>query len=120
MNHKIAYPAEAKCAYGEVRATDLSFDQAVSGMTAALKEEGFGILCNIDIQSKMKEKLGVDFPKYLILGACNPPLAHRALQQDFDLGLLLPCNAVVYERDSRVYVGVVNAEKMLSITDHPE
>ena len=88
-------------------------------MEAGLKNEGFGVLCKIDIQAKMKEKLGVEFPRYVILGACNPPLAYQALQEEINLGLLLPCNAVVYERDGQVYVGVVDAEKMLSVVGNP-
>ena len=110
----------ARSEYGEVRATNFNFEKAVAEMQAALKKEGFGVLCEIDIQAKMKEKLGIDFPRYLILGACNPPLAHQALQQDINLGLLLPCNAVVYERDGKVQVGVVDALKMLSIAGRPE
>jgi uncharacterized protein (DUF302 family) len=94
----------------------LPFDEAVARTEAALKTEGFGVLCSIDIQAKLKEKLGVDFPRYIILGACNPPIAHEALQQEIGLGLLLPCNAIVYEKDGTVHVGVVDAEKMLSVT----
>jgi uncharacterized protein (DUF302 family) len=109
-----------KSGYGDVRAAKLSFDQAVAQIEAALMKEGFGVLCRIDVQAKLKEKLGIDFARYIILGACNPPLAHQALQQDINLGLLLPCNAVVYERDSQVYVGVVDALKMLSIAERPE
>ena len=78
----------AQCTYGDVRITKLSFDDAVATLEGALKAEGFGVLCMIDIRAKLKEKLGVDFPPYLILGACNPPLAHRALGQDVNLGLL--------------------------------
>jgi uncharacterized protein (DUF302 family) len=110
----------ANSTYGEVRPTDLNFNQAVSQLEAALKQEGFGVLSHIDIQAKLKEKLGVEFPRYLILGACNPALAHQALQEDPNLGLLLPCNAVVYERAGKVHIGVVDAVKMLSVTDHPE
>lgn len=106
--------------YGDVRQTKLSFDEAMSQLEEALKKEGFGVLCQIDIQAKLKEKLGVDSPRYMILGACNPPLAHQALQEDVNLGLLLPCNGIVYERDGQVYAGVVDAVKMLSITSHPQ
>lgn len=109
-----------KCRYGDVRPTRLGFDEAIAKLEAALKKEGFGVLAQIDIQSKLKEKLGVDSPRYVILGACNPPIAHQALEQDVNLGLLLPCNAVVYERDGRVYAGVVDAAAMLSITGRPE
>ena len=98
---------------------DLPFEDAVARMEAGLKNEGFGILCKIDIQAKLKEKLGVEFPRYVILGACNPPLAYQALQEEINLGLLLPCNAIVYERNGQVYVGVVDAEKMLSVVGNP-
>jgi len=110
----------AACTYGEVRATKLSFDEAVARVEEALKVEGFGVLCVIDIQGKLKEKPGIDFPHYVILGACNPPLARQALKQDMNLGLLLPCNAIVYEYDSQVLVGTVDAARMLSVTDRPE
>lgn len=108
------------CAYGDVRATELDFDEAVAKVEAALKAEGFGLLCQIDIRAKLKEKLGIDFPRYIILGACNPPLAQQALQKDVNLGLLLPCNAVAYEQNSQVFVGAVDAERMLSVTGHAE
>ena len=105
--------------YGYVARVDLPFEDAVAQMEAGLKNEGFGVLCKIDIQAKLKEKLGVEFPRYIILGACNPPLAYQALQEEINLGLLLPCNAVVYERNGQVYVGVVDADKMLSVVGNP-
>jgi uncharacterized protein (DUF302 family) len=91
----------------------------MTNIEAALKSEGFGILCQIDIQAKLKEKLGVEFPKYVILGACNPPIAYQALQEEINLGLLLPCNAVVYEQGGCIHVGVVDAAKMLSVVGNP-
>lgn len=106
--------------YGDVRTTKLRFDEALAQMEVALKKEGFGVLCQIDIQAKLKEKLAIDFPRYVILGACNPPLAQQALQRDINLGLLLPCNAVVYEEGGQVHVGTVDAVKMLSVTNHAE
>ncbi len=105
--------------YGYVVRVDLPFEDAVARMEAGLKNEGFGVLCKIDIQAKLKEKLGVEFPRYVILGACNPPLAYQALQEEINLGLLLPCNAIVYERNGQVHVGVVDAEKMLSVVGNP-
>lgn len=105
--------------YGSVSTVDLAFDEAVERLEDGLRKEGFGVLCRIDIQAKLKEKLGVDFPRYVILGACNPPLAHQALQDEINLGLLLPCNAVVYEREGRVYAGVVDAARMLSVVGNP-
>jgi uncharacterized protein (DUF302 family) len=105
--------------YGYVREVALKFEEAVTKIEAALKSEGFGVLCQIDIQAKLKEKLGVEFPKYLILGACNPPIAYEALQEEINLGLLLPCNAIVYEHGGGIHVGVVDAAKMLSVVGNP-
>lgn len=105
--------------YGYLRNVALPFPDAVSKAEAALQKQGFGVLCQIDIQSKLKEKLGVDFPRYVILGACNPPLAHHALQQEIDLGLLLPCNVIIYEHGGQVRVGAVDAVKMLSVVGKP-
>ena len=101
--------------YGYGRILEMPFDQAVEHTKEALKTEGFGVLCEIDICDKLKEKLGVDFTKYKILGACNPSLAYQALQEEIDLGLLLPCNAVVYEKGGKSFAAVIDAKKMLSI-----
>lgn len=111
---------QAAFEYGELRTVNLPFAEAVSKIEAALQAEGFGVLCQIDVHAKLKEKLGVDFPRYLILGVCNPPLALQALEHDANLGLLLPCNAVIYERLGKVHVGIVNAEAMLSVARRPE
>jgi uncharacterized protein (DUF302 family) len=105
--------------YGYVREVGLKFEEAVTKIEAALKTEGFGVLSQIDIQAKLKEKLGVEFPRYVILGACNPAIAYQALQEEINLGLLLPCNAVVYEQGGRIHVGVVDAAKMLSVVGNP-
>ncbi|HXF13434.1 MAG TPA: DUF302 domain-containing protein [Terriglobales bacterium] len=105
--------------YGEVRIANGAFDDVLARLTSALQEEGFGVLCQIDIQAKLKEKLGVEFPNYVILGVCNPSLGYEALQQDMNLGLLLPCNAVVFEQEGRVRAGVVDAETMLSVAGYP-
>jgi uncharacterized protein (DUF302 family) len=101
--------------YGYGRMLDLPFDVAVQRTKDSLKSEGFGILCEIDIREKLKEKLGVEFSKYVILGACNPALAHQALQQEMNIGLLLPCNAVVYETGGKSFAAVIDAAKMLSV-----
>jgi uncharacterized protein (DUF302 family) len=105
--------------YGYVRETALGFDQALTALEAALQSEGFGVLTRIDIQARFKEKLGVEFPRYVMLGVCNPPIAYQALRQDINLGLLLPCNAVVYEDGGRISVGVLDAAKRLSATGNP-
>jgi len=85
-----------------------------------LNSEGFGVLCEIDVQATLKEKLGVDLDPYTILGACNPPLAHQALEAEPDLGVLLPCNVVVYRRNGETQIAAVDAERMLSIVDNEQ
>lgn len=95
---------------------NLSYTDALERVTAALKEEGFGVLTRIDVQATLKQKLGADFIPYAILGACNPPLAHRALQSNLDMGLLLPCNVIVYEQDdARTMVSVINPMTMMEL-----
>lgn len=94
------------------------FDQALERVQAALKAEGFGVLSDIDIQKAMKEKLGKDMPAYRILGACNPPLAHQALQADPEIGLLLPCNVTVRQADGdRAVVGFLDPKIMVQLTN---
>ena len=83
--------------YGFGVKLELPYEQAVQRTTELLKEEGFGVLTTIDVQRTLKEKLGAEFRRYVILGACNPPLAHRAFQAELNIGLLLPCNVAVYE-----------------------
>ena len=100
--------------------TRLSFDEAVERVRAELAGEGFGVLCEIDVQAALREKLGVERDPYLILGACNPPLAHRALESEPELGVLLPCNVVVYVRDGQTHISAVAADEMLSIVGNEE
>ena len=96
-----------------------SYDAAVQRATAALKEEGFGVLTTIDAKETFRQKLNVDFRRYVILGACNPPLAHRALSIDLDVGLLLPCNVIVYEQDGGAVVSLVDPLVMLGVIVNP-
>jgi uncharacterized protein (DUF302 family) len=100
--------------------TPLPFADAVERVRIELKTEGFGVLCEIDVQATLREKLGVEGEPYLILGACNPPLAHQALQAESDLGVLLPCNVVVYQRGGETHVVAIDPERMLSIVDNDE
>jgi uncharacterized protein (DUF302 family) len=95
------------------------FDDVVDTTIAALKDEGFGVLCDIDIQATLKEKLGEEFRQYRILGACNPPLAHEGLTEEIELGALLPCNVIVYETDDGdVVVSAVDPQQLVGIADN--
>jgi|SRR5215813_9472624 len=105
--------------YGFSKTVNLPYDQAIKKTRAALQQEGFGVLTEIDLKEKLKEKLGVDFRRYIILGTCNPPLAYETLQQEIDIGLLLPCNVIVYEQDDGAVVSAVDAGKMLSVVGNP-
>ncbi len=97
-----------------------SYDEAISRVESALKDQGFGILTRIDVRQTLKEKIDVDFRPYVILGACNPGLAHRALSADDNVGLLLPCNVVVAETDDGAEVAFANPKSMLDIANSPE
>ena len=103
--------------YGFSRTVDFGFEEATERAREALKEEGFGVLSEIRLDEKLKEKLGVDFRRYIILGACNPPLAYKTLQEEINIGLLLPCNVIVYEaeEENKSVVAAVDAKAMLSV-----
>lgn len=97
------------------------FDETVDTTMTALEDEGFGVLCDIDVKTTLKEKLDVDVDRYRILGACNPPLAHEGLAEEPELGALLPCNVIVYEtEDGDVVVSAVDPQKLVGITDNDE
>jgi uncharacterized protein (DUF302 family) len=98
---------------------NLSYEDTLEKVTRALKDEGFGILTSIDVKETMKKKLDVDFRKYTILGACNPPLANRALTARPDVGLLLPCNVIVYEEGDKTVVNIIDPLSMTSFIQDP-
>ena len=106
--------------YGFSKKVNLDFDGAIEKATEELQKEGFGILTEIDVKATMKKKLDVDFPNYKILGACNPPLAYKALTAESEIGLLLPCNVIVYEKDNEVHISAINAKAMFQLVDRED
>lgn len=106
--------------YGRTVLVDEPVGQAVERVKAALMDQGFGTLTEIDVQATLKEKLGADVDPYVILGACNPHLAHRALEAEPDIGLLLPCNVVVRTHGERTLVSAVDPQMIADFIDHPE
>lgn len=103
-------------AYGMNRTIDASYETAIEKITAALKDQGFGILTEINMQATLKKKLDVDTDKYMILGACNPHLAYHALQNEQEVGLLLPCNVIVYEHEGKTTVSILDPEVMMGVS----
>ena len=101
--------------YGFSKTVDLPFEKTIEKVTEELKKEGFGVLTTIDVKETLKKKIAVDFKKYTILGACNPPIAHKALQTEEELGLLLPCNVIVYEKDDKTIVSMFDPMLMTDI-----
>ena len=106
--------------YGFSKTTDYNFEQAIEKVTEELKKEGFGVLTTIDVKETLKKKIDVDFKKYTILGACNPKLAHGALQVEEELGLLLPCNVIVYEKNDKTVVSIFDPRVMTLVIENPE
>ena len=107
-------------AFGIRKTLDLGFDEALAKVPEALKAEGFGVLTEIDVQATLKKKLDVDFRRYRILGACNPPFAHRALQHSLDVGMLMPCNVIVYETDEgKTVVSAVDPMQTMAAQGDP-
>lgn len=101
--------------YGMRKKLDCSYEEAIDRVTEVLKEHGFGVLTEIDVKETLKKKLDVDFSKYRILGACNPPIAHKALQAEREIGLLLPCNVIVYEDGEKSVVSILDPLAMFSL-----
>ncbi|MCY7364019.1 MAG: DUF302 domain-containing protein [Frankiaceae bacterium] len=106
--------------YGSTISTELGFEEVVARTRAALADNGFGILTEIDVQATLKNKLDLDMEQYLILGACNPQLAHQALEVERDIGLLLPCNVVVRRDGDRTVVQALDPQVMVSLPGRPE
>lgn len=106
--------------YGFSKTVDMPFEQAIEKVTTELKKEGFGVLTSIDVKETLKQKINVDFKKYTILGACNPPIAHKALQEEEEIGLLLPCNVIVYEKDDKTRVSIFDPMVMTWIMENDQ
>ena len=104
--------------YGISKTVDLTYEQAIEKVTEELKKEGFGVLTTIDVKETLKKKLDVDFQKYIILGACNPPFAYEALKAEEQIGLLLPCNFIIYEREGKTVVSAFNPSVISSISNN--
>jgi len=105
--------------YGFVKDSALGIDAAIEKVTEELAREGFGVLTRIDAHAKFKEKLGIDYPPYVILGACHPASAHVAIEAEPDIGLMLPCNVCVYERDGKVKVSVIRPKAAMQAVGNP-
>ena len=106
--------------YGYTKKVKLSFAEATEKVTKELSKEGFGVLTRIDVKDTLKKKLDVDFNNYLILGACNPPFAYKALQAEHEIGLLLPCNVLVYEKDNEVFVSSILPTVAMSMVENED
>lgn len=106
--------------YGISKTVNLSYEQTIVKATEELKKEGFGVLTTIDVKETIKKKLDKDFHKYIILGACNPPFAHESLQAEINIGLLMPCNVIIYEVDNIVTVSGFNASLISMVSDNPK
>lgn len=105
--------------YTLTTSTDAPFDEVVTTTIDALEEQGFGVLCDIDVRETLKQKLDIDTRQYRILGACNPQLAHEGLGEEPELGALLPCNVIVYESDDGVTVSAVDPGQLVGMTENP-
>ncbi len=108
-------------AYGFRKQVPYSYEEAIEKITATLKEQGFGVLTTVDMQATFKKKLDIDTRKYILLGACNPVLANNAVNTELEIGLLLPCNVIVYvDDDGKTIISIVDPQIMLGVVDNPE
>lgn len=101
--------------YGYTKELNLTFEETVKKVTEELKKTGFGIITQIDLKAKFKEKLGIDFKKYIILGACHPAKAHQAILVEENIGLMLPCNVIVYEKQGKTVVSIIKPTKAMEM-----
>ena len=106
--------------YGFTKELNITYATVIELVRAALKKEGFGILTEIDVQGKIKEKLGIDMNKYIILGACNPPNAYKAILAEENIGLMLPCNVIVYEKSSKTVLSFIRPMVAMQMVDNVE
>jgi len=106
--------------YGFTKEIDASFEETLEKATNELKKEGFGILTQIDLAEKFKEKLGIDFKKYIILGACNPSSAHKAILVEENIGLMLPCNVVIYEKQNKTVISIIKPKVAMQMIGNVE
>jgi Uncharacterized conserved protein len=105
--------------YGFTKELDIPYETVIELVREALKKEGFGVLTEIDVKEKMKEKLGLDFRKYIILGACNPPNAHQAILAEENIGLMLPCNVIIYERGNKIVLSIIRPTVAMQMIANP-
>lgn len=106
--------------YGFTKELDIPYETVIEQVREALKKEGFGVLTEIDVKAKMKEKLGLDMKKYIILGACSPPNAYQAILAEENIGLMLPCNVIVYEKGSKTVLSVIRPAVAMQMIDNAE
>jgi uncharacterized protein (DUF302 family) len=106
--------------YGFTKEVEISLEEAVRKVTEKLKKEGFGILTKIDVRDKFREKLGIEFKKYVILGACNPSSAHKAILAEENIGLMLPCNVIVYEKGNKTKISIIKPTVAMGMIDNEE
>ncbi len=106
--------------YGISKTVNLTYEQAIEKVTEELKKEGFGVLTTIDVKDTLKKKLNVDFTRYIILGACNPAFAYQTLSEEVNIGLLLPCNVIVYEKGNETIVSAFDPMAMTALVVNPK